>query len=60
MPTIQLRCNVLKDVEVEDIEGTNEDNIMMLGTIRVPKNLRLLSERLPKSNYGSAQKSKEL
>jgi hypothetical protein len=25
---------------------------MMLGTIRVPKNLRLLSERLPKSNYG--------
>lgn len=24
----------------------------MLGTIRLPKNLRLLSERLPKSNYG--------
>ncbi len=24
---------------------------MLLGTIKVPKNLRLLSERLPKSNY---------
>lgn len=29
-------------------DGT--DNL--LGTIKVPKNLRLLSERLPKSNYG--------
>ena len=29
----------------------------MLGTIRVPKNLRLLSERLPKSNY--VRKKKE-
>ena len=28
----------------------------MLGTIRVPKNLRLLSERLPKSNYGGNSK----
>jgi hypothetical protein len=25
----------------------------LLGTIKVPKNLRLLSERLPKSNYGN-------
>ncbi len=32
---------------------------MMLGTIRVPKNLRLLSERLPKSNYGGSHKKKE-
>lgn len=30
---------------------------MMLNTIRVPKNLRLLSERLPKSNYGRKQDS---
>lgn len=46
---------MLKDVEVVDIDNqaSHEDNIMMLGTIRVPKNLRLLSERLPKSNYGS-------
>lgn len=45
---------MLKDVEVVDIDNQEEMNIMMLGTIRVPKNLRLLSERLPKSNYGSA------
>lgn len=32
---------------------------MMLGTIRVPKNLRLLSERLPKSNYGTSSRKKE-
>lgn len=32
---------------------------MMLGTIRVPKNLRLLSERLPKSNYGRKAKNEE-
>jgi len=31
----------------------------MLGTIKVPKNLRLLSERLPKSNYGPATKHKK-
>lgn len=52
------RCNVLKDVEVTDIDNqpSAEDAIMMLGTIRVPKNLRLLSERLPKSNYGGSGK----
>ena len=31
----------------------------MLGTIRIPKNLRLLSERLPKSNYGPRMESKD-
>ena len=31
----------------------------MLGTIKVPKNLRLLSERLPKSNYGPRHDHKE-
>jgi hypothetical protein len=30
---------------------------LMLGTIRIPKNLRLLSERLPKSNYGKKSKA---
>jgi hypothetical protein len=58
MPSLIARCNMLKDVEVVDIENqpSHEDNIMMLGTIRVPKNLRLLSERLPKSNYGQRKK----
>jgi|LauGreDrversion4_2_1035121.scaffolds.fasta_scaffold92543_1 hypothetical protein len=61
MPSLQSRCNILKDVEVVDIDNqpSHQDNIMMLGTIRVPKNLRLLSERLPKSNYGSVQRKKD-
>jgi hypothetical protein len=52
---------MLKDVEVVDIEnsGTAEENIHMLGTIRLPKNLRLLSERLPKSNYGGPHSAKK-
>lgn len=53
---------MLKDVEVVDIEnsGTAEENVAsMLGTIRMPKNLRLLSERLPKSNYGSSHSAKK-
>ena len=57
MPSMAIRCNMQKDVEVVDIDnfGAVEDMAaLMLGTIRVPKNLRLLSERLPKSNYGSA------
>jgi hypothetical protein len=47
---------MLKDVEVVDIDSSGnhtEEIVNMLGTIRLPKNLRLLSERLPKSNYGS-------
>jgi hypothetical protein len=31
----------------------------LLGTIRVPKNLRLLSERLPKSNYEKKPKKEK-
>ena len=42
----------MRDIEVVDIDSHTPGEDMMLGTIRVPKNLRLLSERLPKSNYG--------
>ncbi|TNV84563.1 hypothetical protein FGO68_gene913 [Halteria grandinella] len=55
MPILIQRTNMLKDVEVVDIDSSsqlNEEIANMLGTIRLPKNLRLLSERLPKSNYG--------
>jgi hypothetical protein len=44
---------------VVDIDSHTPGEDMMLGTIRVPKNLRLLSERLPKSNYGGSHKKKE-
>lgn len=47
---------MLKDIEVVDIDQHTPGEDMMLGTIRVPKNLRLLSERLPKSNYGGNSK----
>lgn len=43
-------------VEKVVIDGDDEDEgdrDQLLCTIRIPKNLRLLSERLPKSNYGS-------
>lgn len=55
-PSLIERCKVPKDLQVVDIEQeTSPDNqANFLGTIRVPKNLRLLSERLPKSNYGSS------
>jgi len=32
---------------------------LLLGTIRVPKNLRLLSDRLPKSNYEKKDKKRK-
>jgi hypothetical protein len=31
----------------------------LLGTIKVPKNLRLLTERLPKSNYAKKEKKQQ-
>jgi hypothetical protein len=59
MPILINRCNKqLKDVEVVDIDSFTPGEDIMLGTIRVPKNLRLLSERLPKSNYGGGQNEK--
>lgn len=56
MPIVLARCNILKDIEVVDIDAHTPTEDIMLGTIRVPKNLRLLSERLPKSNYGQNAK----
>ena len=44
----------MNDVEVVDIDSAQDENILMLNTIRMPKNLKHLTERLPKSNYGSA------
>lgn len=44
----EIRENKAKDFEEEDLMNGGD---MLLGTIKVPKNLRLLSERLPKSNY---------
>ena len=32
----------------------------LLGTIKIPRNLKLLSERLPKSNFGDKQRSRSI
>ena len=59
MPLTGAKSNILKDIEILDfdMQGTVQDGQnIMLGTIRVPKNLRLLAERLPKSNYGASKK----
>lgn len=45
------------DAAVTGIWG-DDNNLDLLGTIKVPKNLRLLSERLPKSNYGNKKEKK--
>ena len=60
MPVFIAKYNEIREEkakEFEDDPSTTEMNL--LGTIKVPKNLRLLSERLPKSNYGDKKKKKE-
>jgi hypothetical protein len=39
---------------LEEEEGGLGDNMNLLSTIKVPKNLALLSSSLPKSNYRAA------
>ena len=41
--------------ELEDLEG-----LSLLNTIKVPKNLALLTKNLPKSNYVSSREHKFL
>jgi hypothetical protein len=37
---------------LEDIPNTESESILsLLNTIRIPKNIKALTERLPKSNY---------
>ena len=53
MPVFIGKYNEIRENKARDFEDENhlEDQNQLLGTIKVPKNLRLLSERLPKSNY---------
>eukprot|EP00347_Sterkiella_histriomuscorum_P008187 403346048 len=60
IPAFLKKCSVFLNEELGIVQDDNEEENsetlnMMLGTIRIPKNLRLLSERLPKSNYGRKQ-----
>lgn len=60
MPVFIAKYNEIRESKVKDFDdeqGLSELNL--LGTIRVPKNLRLLTERLPKSNYGIKEEKKD-
>lgn len=63
MPVFIAKYNEIREdkaKEFDDEQGGTDIN--MLGTIKIPKNLRLLTERLPKSNYANEkiQKTKEV
>ncbi len=62
----KIRLDKIKDLGFKEekvvIDEDDEEEGQMdqlLGTIRIPKNLRLLSERLPKSNYGSKSRKED-
>lgn len=52
MPVFIAKYNEIREEKAKEFEEEPSMNDNLLGTIKVPKNLRLLSERLPKSNYG--------
>jgi hypothetical protein len=45
--------------DVEQGQQSNLDHINMLGTIRLPSNLKMISETLPESNYDSDRESRK-
>ncbi len=58
------RYNEIRDDKLKDSDQTGGDATLeqplLLGTIKMPKNLRLLTERLPKSNYGQKIEKQKL
>ena len=64
MPVFIAKYNEIREEKAKEIDsdhaGGEDDYNLLLGTIRVPKNLRLLSERLPKSNYGGKIKDSKI
>ena len=58
MPVFIAKHNEIRESKVKDFDDDEQGSgLDLLGTIKVPKNLRLLTERLPKSNFN--QKVKE-
>ncbi len=57
MPVFVAKYNEIRETKMKDFDEEEQQGYdMLLGTIKVPKNLRLLSERLPKSNYDKKPK----
>lgn len=56
MPVFVAKYNEIREERVRDYHEAEhqiaEGYDDLLGTIKVPRNLKLLSERLPKSNFG--------
>jgi len=61
MPVFIAKYNEIRESKAKDFDDEEQidGGLDLLGTIRVPKNLRLLTERLPKSNFEKAEKMKE-
>jgi NIMA (never in mitosis gene a)-related kinase len=57
MPVFIAKYNEIREEKAKDFDHDEiynfEEDMNLLGTIKVPRNLKLLSERLPKSNYGN-------
>jgi hypothetical protein len=62
MPVFVARYNEIREEKVKDYHETESQLVDgyddLLGTIKVPRNLKLLSERLPKSNYSQPKRSR--
>jgi NIMA (never in mitosis gene a)-related kinase 1/4/5 len=59
MPVFIAKYNEIREEKAKEFIDEPSMNDNLLGTIKVPKNLRLLSERLPKSNYGLKPKKEK-
>lgn len=63
MPVFIARHNEIREERAREFDGQEllgngkGEVVDLLGTIKVPRNLKLLSERLPKSNYGGHKRS---
>ena len=55
MDVVKKRMPLLKNLPEDNLDGGEEnyDNLNLLGTIKLPKNLAHLTKDLPKSNYVS-------
>ena len=60
MPVFIAKYNEIREEKAKDFEENEnlqtDGYLDLLGTIKVPRNLKLLSERLPKSNFGEDKK----
>lgn len=61
LPSVMKRTKAGRYTEhfQENVSDYENCNIELLGTIRLPSNLKMLAERLPGSNYGTSLNMKK-